>query len=474
MRISAWLFSASLLAACSATPQRQPASPPRAELAPPEVDSVLLQPVPADEDAPETTAPAAPASHCPGECEALAKSARAELVRIAASPERQVVEATHAAEALESAWGTCASYEHAKEQCDLPGLVRDMAEANRIAGRTFDQGAALLVMSDPRYGLHASPEAQEAQRSLRAMAAKAEQDAASGTLDPPSMALAALVELAFQEPPKARAIALELRQSAPRSEHTAPLMLAVARDEARRGQWSTVSTLLGNLQLGPDRPELFLEREALLGEAIARRGQGAAAQAYFRRVVAAWEAEPEDSRQDLLAQVRPHPLLDRDDLSDALGAAYFHRAEEKRRALEQDKRPRLRGKATSAAVAAYARDVFAPWMRRQQEGMQEANAAYLRVIEIKPPPYRWVVASGERVGHMTYAFVEEMRAIPAPEEIKKDPRLLASYENALQGASEPMVERAKAAYRTCAGTAELHGDPDGVGAKCRQWLSAHP
>ena len=125
-------------------------------------------------------------------------------------------------------------------------------------------------------------------------------------------------------------------------------------------------------------------------------------------------------------------------------------------------------------MAAYAKDVFAPWMRRQQEGMQEANAAYLRVIEITPPPYRWVVASGERVGHMTYGFVEQMRAIPAPSEIKKDPELLAAYEAALASASEPMVEQAKAAYRTCAGTAQLHGDPDGKGAKCKEWLNAHP
>lgn len=159
MRISTCLFSASLLAACAATPPRQPASPPRAELAPPEVDSVLLQPVPTDTERAESTAmPTPPASHCPGECEALTKGARAELDRaIAAPPDRQVVEATRAAEALESAWGTSASYEHAKEHCDLPGLARDMAEANRIAGRTFDQGVALLVMNDARYGFRMNP-----------------------------------------------------------------------------------------------------------------------------------------------------------------------------------------------------------------------------------------------------------------------------------------------------------------------------
>ncbi len=108
------------------------------------------------------------------------------------------------------------------------------------------------------------------------------------------------------------------------------------------------------------------------------------------------------------------------------------------------------------------------WIEAKQRVLEETEKAYLRVLDIQPaPPPRWVVASAARVGEMWEAFAEDFEKAPMPGWMKDDPVVMHAYRSALEGATEPLRARARAAFETCASMAKRYRVQSEHAASCK-------
>ena len=101
----------------------------------------------------------------------------------------------------------------------------------------------------------------------------------------------------------------------------------------------------------------------------------------------------------------------------AVGEAIFFSATEKQKVADALAFPEYRGSGRREDVEAHIKTKVLAWMEKKRPAIEEAEREYRKVVELQPaPPPRWVIASGERVGHMWGRFVAEFRAAPVPKE----------------------------------------------------------
>lgn len=134
-----------------------------------------------------------------------------------------------------------------------------------------------------------------------------------------------------------------------------------------------------------------------------------------------------------------------------------------------------RRKDESEALQRHINGPVKTWVEAKRRAIEEAEKEYSKVLDLQPvPPPRWVVASAARVGQMWDGFVSDFRQTPMPSWMLADPQLSQTYQSSIESASEPMLQRARAAFQTCQGLAARAHVANEFSAACSQWLDAHP
>lgn len=169
----------------------------------------------------------------------------------------------------------------------------------------------------------------------------------------------------------------------------------------------------------------------------------------------------------------------------AQGEALFYVAEQKRKAADAIKFPPYHGSGARDDVLKHINVKVTDWIKKRRPAIDEAERAYAAVLKLQPAaPPRWIAASGERVGDMWSAFVNEFRTgPPIPTEWTKKGKVpgsddltyeevLKEFKAKLDEASEPQRQLAVSAYKSCRDIAKKYGLPGGEGKRCEDRLSA--
>ena len=166
----------------------------------------------------------------------------------------------------------------------------------------------------------------------------------------------------------------------------------------------------------------------------------------------------------------------------AVGEAIFFSATEKQKVADALQFPEYKGSGRRQDVEAHIKTKVLAWMEKKRPAIEEAEREYRKVVELQPaPPPRWVIASGERVGHMWGRFVAEFRAAPIPREWRQSGKspygdltweeIRGAYINVIDEQSEPFRQRAKAAYQGCLEVSSRYQFFDERSRACEVWLS---
>jgi hypothetical protein len=167
---------------------------------------------------------------------------------------------------------------------------------------------------------------------------------------------------------------------------------------------------------------------------------------------------------------------------EAVGEAYFFFAEEKKIAVDKIAFPEYKGSGERAEVQKFVKEKVADWQKKKRAAIEDADREYQKILGLQPvPPPKWVIAAGARVGQMKGKFVAEFRAAPIPKDWKQNgpspfgdllwEEIRGAYYSALDEASEPDKQAAKAAYKKCLDLSVQQQYFDEFSRSCEQWLS---
>jgi hypothetical protein len=166
----------------------------------------------------------------------------------------------------------------------------------------------------------------------------------------------------------------------------------------------------------------------------------------------------------------------------AVGEALHFTAAQKQKAVDAIHFPEYKGSGRREDVLAHIHGKVADWVKRKRPAIEEAEKAYKAVLDLQPaPPPSWVIAAGERVGHMWGKFVAEFRAAPIPKEWKQNgpspygdlrwEEIRGEYYRGIDDASQPDKLHAKAAYQTCLQYSSRYQYFDDHSRTCESWLA---
>jgi tetratricopeptide (TPR) repeat protein len=257
--------------------------------------------------------------------------------------------------------------------------------------------------------------------------------------------------------------------------------LALAYHDAEREEWAAVESRVTAWlrDYGESAPvDYQLRAHVLLGRALAKQNQAKKAEPEYAKARALWK-DPAAAQQQLRADGGDDRRLGH--ALTMLGEAMFFGAEQKRREVDAIRFPEYKGKPTKDEVLKHMSTRVVDWVKRKRSAIEEAEKAYQEVLAIQPvPPPRWVIASASRVGQLWGRFVAEFRAAPIPREWKGHgvlpgtsvtaDEIRRAYYEALDGASEPMKQQAKAAMKTCADYSVKFEYWDEHAQQCAHWL----
>ena len=228
--------------------------------------------------------------------------------------------------------------------------------------------------------------------------------------------------------------------------------------------------------------DVRMAAHALLGRACEGLKDDRCAREQYGIVRAAWQDSASAVRElesaggdEPAKQARVRRALE------AYGEALFKAAEEKRLAAEKPGFPAYQGKADAESIKKHVATKVRDWMVARKAALTDAEHAYMAVVDIQPQaPPRWVVASASSVGAMWGRFVADFRAAPVPREWlgsgmlpgTKVPReeVRRSFSLALDQATEPQREQARAAFRYCQNWARKYAIADEHAKTCDAWL----
>jgi len=227
--------------------------------------------------------------------------------------------------------------------------------------------------------------------------------------------------------------------------------------------------------------DVVLAGQALLGRAAAGAGDQKAADKAYGKVLEAWK-DPEAAKKALDSaggdDAARKQRLQRAEL--AVGEALFFNAEKKGKEAESVKYPAYKGSATREKVLEHINTKVAPWIKERKKKVEEAEQEYAKILQLSPPPPRWVVASSARIGMMWGKFVAEFRAAPIPKEwtgtgnipgteVSRED-LRKEYYEKLDEASEPQKQHARDLFLKCQSEATKYGYDDEYARHCSTWL----
>lgn len=445
----------------------------------------------ADEgDAPLDDDPAAStekALGCDDRCATRIDQAAALLERARAAGDAPNVEVAyrHAGDGFVEAWRGCDLSVRTGEDRGCQGaatVIARMAEAFERAKR--DDGAifAYLAALDPRWRVDGDPTASKAPAELARLAAQAEERArrepkAAGVAE--GLVAAAHARLALDEDTAAVDDATQHRRLYARQhrDDVALVAVAIAAHYLERESWQQALAALSpaTRPANPKAPYLGVLWHSTRGQALAGLGREAAARQEFSRALKLWRPPGRGNVAAVIGRAKPLPMQGRERVVDAVGAALFFSAEQKRKRASTPAMPGYRGPATVKGVNGYVQKDVAAWASRRNERVLEAHAAYGQISQIPPvPPPRWVVAAAAATGELWAEFAEAFTQAPVPAAVQNDTELSEAWSRATTEASAPLQAKARRAFEVCRKAARRYAIDDARSSRCADWLSAHP
>lgn len=258
--------------------------------------------------------------------------------------------------------------------------------------------------------------------------------------------------------------------------------LAMASFSLRRDDFETTKKLLAKRMAQIDRAGSLDDRiraHTWLARSMDATNDAKGAQQEYERVLALWKerrpalggaaAEQQDPRK--LAQTLT-----------AVGETLFFFAEKKRVEADAIRYPEYKGPGDKEAILRHINTKVADWIKRKRLAIEEAEKAYLEIVQLEPvPPPKWVIASASNVGIMWGHFVAEFRAAPIPREWRGDGpvpgqgkmtfrQLREIYYQTIDQAAEPLKRRAKQAFKVCLDYSVKFQFADSHTRTCSTWL----
>jgi hypothetical protein len=382
-----------------------------------------------------------------------------------------------AGEAYVSAWRGCSIETPGGEDltCEgAPRVVPRMLEAFRESDRPHRLVFATLVARDRRWRGESVPSEEDlTEATQRAENAHASKPDVPDARDVIRMASYARVALGHTSPAtKDMALFAKGASKADKEEHTA-MRIALAAKLNDGTDHAAAQRVLGAT---PDpSSRLMPVWHAEIGRASAGQKRDAAASQSFRKVLETWQAiAPADLRQRL-GSAEPWPMVDRERMVEAVGAAHFFFAEQARAKADNMPFPKYKGPGTVTGVTDFVNTSVGPYVRDRQARLLEADDAYRKVSEVRPvAPARWVVAAASRVGQMWVGFARDVADSPAPAPVAKDADLEEGYRRTLRESMVPVVDKARRAFVVCRDAAERSRIDDEFSRACSSWLAENP
>ena len=255
----------------------------------------------------------------------------------------------------------------------------------------------------------------------------------------------------------------------------AQISFAVAAHYGEKKDWENVRKRLGATMRQIDAKaslDVRVQAHTLLGRAYANMNSRQAGTQYGK-VVALWKnpsaavAEINKGEGDAGAKQRRVGRA-----LEAVGEAIFYFAEQKKKKVDAVRFPAYKGVGTKEKVLKHIQTKVKDWIGKKRPLIGDASKEYKKIVDLQPvPPPRWVIAAGSRVGEMWGTFVDEFRAAPIPDSIKKDYELRTAYYGALDDASEPQKQQAKSAFQICLGYSVKYQYWDQYSRACEEWLA---
>lgn len=378
------------------------------------------------------------------------------------------------------------------KQCEKASeIVYNMARAYQ-AGRLLAKSIqSRLILLDPKYGMEKSDLAQKATYEIggnyQAIAVydraadfferyveqtcgklkKCGEDADKALSD------AAVLRLGLGQDEKAIDDADKFNRyfGTKKPDQVAQLGFAIAAHYGEKKDWGNVAKRLGGAMRQIDAKatlDVRVQAHALMGRALKESKKNAANE--YGAVVKLW-ADPSKAVSEIeKGEGDKQRRLGR--ALEAVGESLFYFAEQKKAKVDAVKFPAFQGPATKDEVLKHINVKVKDWIGKKKPLIDEATKEYKKIVDLQPvPPPRWVIAAGSQVGNMWGTFVDEFRAAPIPDSIKKDYELRTAYYGALDDASEPQKKVARGAFETCLGYSVKHQYFDEFSRECEKWLA---
>ena len=261
---------------------------------------------------------------------------------------------------------------------------------------------------------------------------------------------------------------------------TAQVAFAIGAHYAEQENWDKArSSLMGSMSMiDKAAPDVQAQAHATLGRAHSHlRGGDPQAKGEYAKVRAIW-ANPGDAEAKIRGAYPAEDELQKDrrlmKAITAVGEAYFYAAEERRKAeVDPLKFPVYGGPGDKASVLKHIQTKVVDWYKKKEAAIAKVQPEYFKIVELKPSaPPKWVIAAGSRTGLMWGDFVDDFRAAPIPDYMKKDAELRGAYYDGLDAASEPYkVKYAKPALKTCLDYSVKYQYFDDFSRSCEVWLA---
>jgi hypothetical protein len=361
-------------------------------------------------------------------------------------------------------------------------VAANMAQGFAGAERDDRQIFAHLVALDPRYRSEGSEFARQAADQLAGLAEQAETRAGTKPKTPhaaEALAMAAYARMALGDAEKAGRDAALLRRSLARAagEEVSLVGAALGWHYANQESWDKA---LGELTVenapAPQQPaRVQILWHAARGRALAGLGRSREASQEFERVLGLWRTPDPKDPGKMVGHAAPAPMLGRESVVDAVGAARFSLGEELRLRAKKLALPAYAGASTVQGVSQYVKGPVASWVAKKQSLLSSAEAHYRAIGEIKPvPPPRWLVAGAAMLGQAYADFAQDFRDAKLPPALERDTEISGAFTRAASEAEKPLSARARQSFEYCRKTAEQLGVDDANSAACRTGLGQRP
>jgi tetratricopeptide (TPR) repeat protein len=267
---------------------------------------------------------------------------------------------------------------------------------------------------------------------------------------------------------------------------TAQIAFAIGAHYIDREDWDQARKRLTSAMSQIDRNATFdiqVQAHAMLGRVFLRTKSETAGTQEYNKVRGYWKDPAAALKKlDTIGGEDSEKLRRLGKVLTAVGEAYFHFAEQKRKDVDKIRFPEYKGAGTREDVLKHINTKVADWVKKKRPAIEEADKEYQKILKLEPtPPPKWVIAAGARVGQMWGKFVAEFRAAPIPKEWKGHgivpgtdvsyDEIRGEYYSRLDEASEPQKQQAKGAFKTCLDLSVKYQYFDEYSRTCEVWLS---